>query len=280
MTDSCSCGHDHSHEHQPAGGKALAQHHGEDVVCVDGVSFAYNDKPAVEGITLHVQQGSTLGIIGPNGSGKTTLLRLMLGLLVPNSGAVRILGLRPGEACARGDVVGYVPQRHNMDWTFPVSVRQVVELGLTGRRGLTGRPGREDRAKASELLEAVGMADLAEQPIGELSGGQQQRVFVARALVSGPEILFMDEPMTGIDQSGQVSLMAMLDQVKAQLGLTLVIVSHNLRAIIASCDQLACINRTLHYHDRPASLSREVLLKVFQCDFDAMLEAQPHGDHS
>jgi len=263
--------------HEHVGAKCdLARHHGEDVVCVDDVSFAYQGKPALERIQLHVQRGSTLGIIGPNGSGKTTLLKLMLGLLAPDSGRVEILGMSPREACARGNLIGYVPQRHELDWTFPVSVRQVVELGLAGEDGLTGRPSRTQRSRATELLGAVGMADVADDPIGELSGGQQQRVFIARALVAGPRIVILDEPMTGIDQGAQESLMGLLEQAKAQMGLTLVMVSHNLRSIIACCDQLACLNRTLHYHDRPAGLSRETLLHVFQCDVDAMLDAHLH----
>lgn len=254
----------------------LAQHHGEDVVCVDDVSFAYQGKPALERVTLHVQRGTTLGIIGPNGSGKTTLLKLMLGLLSPDSGSVEILGMSPRDACARGNLVGYVPQRHQLDWTFPVSSRQVVELGMAGEVGLTGRPARAQRERAMELLSAVGMGELADAPIGDLSGGQQQRVFIARALIAGPQVVILDEPMTGVDQAAQESLMGLLDQAKAKMGLTLVMVSHNLRSIIACCDQLACLNRTLHYHDRPAGLSRETLLHVFQCDVDAMLDTHLH----
>lgn len=265
------CNHDSS-TRRLAGGNELEQHQGQDVVCVDAVSFAYHGHLALEGITLHVKQGTKLGIVGPNGSGKTTLLKLMLGSLKPDSGTVRVLGLRPQDACARGNLVGYVPQRHLLDWSFPVSVRQVVELGLTGQRGLTGKLTPAERQWAMELLEAVGMAPLANEPIGALSGGQQQRVFIARALVAKPQVLFLDEPMTGIDQAAQESLATLLDQVKTRFALTMVMVSHNLRAVIATCDRIACLNRTLHYHDRPSALSRDVLLRVFQCDVDALLE--------
>ena len=266
-----------SHDHNAIDSK-LAKHHGEDVVCVDDVSFGYHGKAILEHITLHVERGSTLGIIGPNGAGKTTLLRLMLGLLQPDIGSVRVLELPPGDACARGNLVGYVPQRHMLDWEFPVSVRQVVELGFAGRQGLTGRLGRLDRAHAAEMLGAVGIQDMADEPIGELSGGQQQRVFIARALVASPQVVLLDEPMTGVDQGAQESLMNLLEQLKARMGLTMVIVSHNLRSIIANCDQVACLNRTLHYHDRPTAISREMLLRLFQCDFDAMLETHAHDD--
>ena len=126
----------------------------------------------------------------------------MLGLLRPDSGYVQILGLGPQQACASGSLVGYVPQRHTLDLQFPVSARQVVELGAVGGRGVGGRPTEADRRRAEQLLASVGMSDAAETPIGELSGGQQQRVFVARALVAGPQVLFLDEPMTGVDVGG------------------------------------------------------------------------------
>jgi zinc transport system ATP-binding protein len=255
-----------------ASGNDLALHQGQDVVCVERVSFAYHGRLALENITLHIKEGSTLGIIGPNGSGKTTLLKIMLGSLRPDSGSVRVLGLRPRDACARGNLVGYVPQRHLLDWSFPVSVRQVVELGLAGQRGLLGRLGPAHRAQVMEMLQAVGMADLADVPIGALSGGQQQRVFVARALAARPKVVFLDEPMTGVDQAAQESFGTLLAQIRARFALTIVMVSHNLRSVIASCDRVACLNRTLHYHDRPAALSRDVLLHVFQCDVDALLD--------
>lgn len=267
--------HDKS-AHRHAGHYELEQHQGQDVICVEDVSFAYDGHLALEGITLHVTQGTKLGIVGPNGSGKTTLLKIMLGSLTPDSGTVRVLGLRPQEACARGNLVGYVPQRHQMDWSFPASVHLVVELGMAGQNGLIGRAARAQRKWAMDLLEAVGMADMADEPIGELSGGQQQRVFIARALVARPRVLFLDEPMTGIDQAAQESLGALLDRVKAQFALTIVMVSHNLRAVIATCDQIACLNRTLHYHDRPGALSQDVLLRVFQCDVDALLGGHQH----
>jgi len=268
-----TCTHDHAHEHIHADG-VLAHHHGEDVVCVDNVSFSYDGKRVLENITLHVEQGSTLGVIGPNGSGKTTLLKLMLGLLQPEIGSVRVLGMTPAEACARGDLVNYVPQRHTLDWQFPVSVRDVVELGLAGERGLFGRLGQRERRRAAEMLDAVGLQAVADNPIGELSGGQQQRVFIARALVASPQVVLLDEPMTGVDQGAQESLMTLLGELKKRLGLTMVIISHNLRSIISTCDQVACLNRTLHYHDKPGAISHEMLLRLFQCDFDALLDTK------
>jgi len=253
-------------------GNELGRHQGQDVVCVHDVSFAYDGRPALTHITLHVKQGNTLGIIGPNGGGKSTLMKLMLGSLKPDEGSISILGMSPKEACARGDLVGYVPQRHLLNWSFPITVWQVVQLGLFGQKGLFGRYTRADREKVETTLSAVNILPLANVPIGGLSGGQQQRVFIARALVSTPKLLFLDEPTTGIDQGAQESFAALLEAIKQQYHLTLVMVSHNLRSVIATCDHVACLNQTLHYHDQPHGLSREVLFKVFQCDLDAVLD--------
>jgi len=250
----------------------LGTHEGQDVICVHDVSFAYDLRQALSHVTLHVKNGSTLGLIGPNGGGKSTLLKLMLGVLKPDEGDITVLGRSPRAACADGALVGYVPQRHVLDWTFPITVRQVVLLGLIGRKGAFGGFSRRQKQLVTETLQAVEIEPLADQPIGALSGGQQQRVFIARALVNQPRILFLDEPTTGIDQSGQEKFLVLLHTIKTKFGLTLVMVSHDLRSVIASCDRVACLNRTLHYHDRPQGLSSEVLFKVFQCDLDAVLD--------
>jgi zinc transport system ATP-binding protein len=256
----------------------LGMHQGVDVICAHNVSFAYDTRQALAHITLHVKKGSTLGVIGPNGGGKSTLLKLMLGVLQPDEGDITILGRTPLAACADGALVGYVPQRHVLDWSFPITVRQVVLLGLIGRKRFLGGFSRSQKARGQTVVAAVEMDRLADQPIGGLSGGQQQRVFIARALVNQPQILFLDEPTTGIDQAGQEKFLALLKTLKAQFGLTLVMVSHDLRSVIASCDRVACLNHTLHYHDRPQALSSEVLFKVFQCDLDAVLD-QHSGVH-
>jgi zinc transport system ATP-binding protein len=253
----------------------------EDVICMHDVSFAYDQRVALSHVTLHVKKGSTLGIIGPNGGGKSTLMKLMLGALKPDAGTITILGRSPREACADGSLVGYVPQRHVLDWNFPISVKQVVTLGLIGRKGMLGGFSREQKARVMESLKAVEMDHLANQPIGGLSGGQQQRVFIARALVNQPKILFLDEPTTGIDQAGQEKFLLLLDNLKKQFDLTLVMVSHDIRSVVATCDRVACLSRNLHYHDRPQGLSKDVLFKVFQCDLDAVLDQHSTtDDHS
>jgi len=253
----------------------LDRHAGDDAICLHGVSYAYDQEVVVENVSLHVLSGSRLGIVGPNGGGKSTLLRLVLGLLRPQRGTVTVFGRSPREACRRS-WIGYVPQRHDVEYEIPLSVGQVVLLGRSGRAGLLRGWNREDRAESARALEAVGMAHLAERPIGDLSGGQQQRVFIARALASRPRILVLDEPMVGIDQAGQQRFAELMDGLHARYRLTLLIVSHDLRAIASGCDQIACLNRRLHYHAAPDGLTREVLAEVFEHDITAAA-LQPAG---
>ncbi len=278
--------HDHSHDHSHAtptcGAEhvcthgSLGQHHpGGDAICLDHVSFSYGSTPvtdptpgranlALRDVTLHIEQGCNLGIIGPNGAGKTTLIKIMLGLLPGYTGSVSIMGLTPRQACRRGDIVGYVPQRHEVEWRFPLTAQQVVMMGLTGKTGLFRRHRQSDRDHARDIMARVGVADLAHKPIGELSGGQQQRIFIARALAPSPRILILDEPLVGIDEVGQRRFAALMHELHESLKLTVVVVSHDLQAIAAGCNRVACLKQTVHYHDAPAGLTRDVLAQVFE----------------
>jgi len=249
------CHQDHSSE--------LAQHHGDDAVCVDHVSFSYIPGVRIlESVTLHIPRGTRLGIVGPNGGGKSTLLKLILGLLRPGVGRISVFGRSPHQAC-RLSMIGYVPQRHDVEIAFPLSAAQVVRQGIVGRTGMFRRASVDDRRAAAEAMEQVGIADLAAKPVGDLSGGQQQRVFLARALAGRPRLLVLDEPMVGIDEVGQAKFAQLMDSVHRTYELTVLIVSHDLRAIVAGCDQVACLNRRLHFHDAPSGLTREVLAEVF-----------------
>lgn len=245
----------------------LERHEAEaDAICLDHVGYRYGDVEALRDVTLHVGAGCKLGIIGPNGGGKTTLVKLMLGLLDGYTGSIRIQGLSPREVCRRGHVVGYLPQIHQFERRFPVDVRQVVEMGLCGKCGWFGRPSRDDRQRIDFLLEQVGLADLARRPIAELSGGQQQRAFIARALAAGPSILVLDEPTVGIDLAGQKRFADLIDSLHQRLGLTVVVVSHDLRAVASSCEQVACLARTMHFHGSAEGLTPEVLHEVYSHD--------------
>lgn len=241
-----------------------------DIVDISGVDFAYAGQLVLKQIDLRIERGSTVGVIGPNGGGKTTLVRLMLGLIQPTRGKIQVEGMSPRQAVRRGDVVGYLPQNPRVPEDFPVNVRQVVRLGLAGKAGMFRPYAREDLDFADAMLQRVGMADLADQPVGELSGGQLQRVLIARALAARPKLLLLDEPTTGIDQSGQQRFIEFLSNLKKELGLTVVIVSHDLRAVSAMSDRIACLNVTLHYHDVPEHLPAELVYQLFACDLEAM----------
>ena len=265
--------HTHDSHHVCAHG-ALDEHHGEvDAICLDDVSYAYDGHEALHDVTLHIETGCCLGVIGPNGGGKTTLLRIILGLLGGYTGRASVLDMAPAEVCRRGDVIGYVPQHHEFERRFPVSVRQVVRMGLVGRTGLLRRTRRDDLDYAEQIMQQVGVADLVDRPIGDLSSGQQQRVFIARALACRPKILLLDEPLVGVDLAGQQQFAELIHQLHDALGLTLVVVSHDLRAVAGSCGKVAVLNRSIHYHDSPAGLTADLLHEIFRHDIAPILGA-------
>lgn len=237
---------------------------------IEQLDFAYGGQPALENICLSVARGTTLGLIGPNGGGKTTLIRLLLGLLRPAKGTIQIGGLPPDQAVRRGDVIGYLPQNPQAPGTLPLTARQVVRLGLAGKTGLLRRHAPDDLEFADSLLERVGVADLADWPVAQLSGGQLQRVLIARALAPRPMLLLLDEPTTGIDRPGQQRFIEFLQSLKERMQLTIVFVSHDLRAVSAISDRIACLNVTLHYHDVPDHLPADLVYRMFACDLEAM----------
>lgn len=249
---------------------------GETAVRYDGVTYAYPHAPAdssrgaaVERLTFEVHAGERLGILGPNGGGKSTLLKLTLGVLAPTAGSIRVFGREPVEA-RRERLVGYVPQKSEAEGGFPLSVREVVTMaatvGLAPWRGLD----RERRDRVSRCLELVGAEGLAERHFGSLSGGQMQRVLMARALAGAPRLLLLDEPTVGIDAAGQQQFSEMLRRVQTELGVTVIIVSHDIRTVAAGCDRVACLSRTLHFHAAPAGLTPAVLAEVFRHDVSAI----------
>lgn len=231
--------------------------------CV-AVGFAYPGAaaPVLENITLRVERGERLGILGPNGGGKSTLLKLALGLLRGNTGTIRVMGMPPEEARRRG-IVGYVPQRLEAELGMPMSVRELVTLGAAWRVPAWKRVPRETAQRVDEMLALVGARDFADRPAGKLSGGQLQRAMIARALAAGAQLLVLDEPMVGIDAAGQRVFADLLARIHAQLGLTMVVVSHDLRAIVAGSDRVACLARRLHAHAAPQGLTPQVLAELF-----------------
>ena len=242
----------------------------EPIIDISHLDFAYGEQLALKQIDLRVEARTTLGLIGPNGAGKSTLIKLLLGLLNPTRGTIRIDGLPPKAAIARGSVVGYLPQNPQLATNVPLSVRQAVRLGLVGKTGMLRSYARDDLRFVDELLDRIGIADQADQAISELSGGQIQRMLIARALAPRPKLLLLDEPTTGIDRVGQQQFIDLLVGLKNELGLTLVFVSHDLRAVSSISDRIACLNVTLHYHDTPQHMPADLVYRLFACDLDAM----------
>ena len=250
-------------------------------ICVTGLYYRYPDGTlALEDINLHAHLGTTLAVIGPNGGGKTTLLKVLLGLLKGYEGEVLILGHSPERVHHMPGFVSWVPQRQRVDWDFPASLRQVVQMGLISRTRPLRPYTKQDLAYVEELMEAVGIRELAPRPIGALSGGQQQRMMIARALAARPRILMLDEPTVGVDVRGQEQIMQLLDDLKRRYGLTLVIVSHDLVSVISHAEAIACLDRTLHFHDERGHLTPEAMQRAVECGLDvaAMLAVSRAGD--
>jgi zinc transport system ATP-binding protein len=240
------------------------------VIDIANLDFAYRETLVLKDVSLRVEPGTTLGLIGPNGGGKTTLIRLLLGLLQPTRGTISIAGETPRRAIRRGEVIGYLPQNPSLpDARFPINVRQVAQLGLVGKTGFLRGYAKQDVAFVDELLDMLGISGLAESSVGSLSGGQLQRALIARALAARPKILLLDEPTTGIDRLGQQQFLESITRLKDRLGLTVIFVSHDLRAVSAISDRIACLNLTLHYHDVPEHLPPDLVYRMFACDLEA-----------
>jgi zinc transport system ATP-binding protein len=236
------------------------------IIEISNVDFAYGQRLVLKHVNMAITAGTTVGVIGPNGGGKTTLIKLLLGLLQPTRGEIAIGSMAPVTAVRRGNVLGYLPQNPSAPERFPISVRQFVQLGLTGKIGFLQKESPDDLEHVRSLLDKLGIADLSESPIGSLSGGELQRAFIARALAARPQILLLDEPTTGIDRVGQDQFINFLISLKQSLNLTVILVSHDLRTVSAACDRLACLNVTLHYHDVPENMPRELAREMFGSD--------------
>jgi zinc transport system ATP-binding protein len=218
------------------------------LISVENISFAYNGLFVLQDVTFSVCRGDFLALIGPNGSGKTTLIRIILGIEKPTRGQVVVLG----EEIARFSQwrrIGYVPQKAtHKDPYFPASVREVVAMGLISRKRFPRVLNRQDEAAIDQALERVDMNQLRDRRIGELSGGQQQRVFIARAIVNGPDVLFLDEPTAGVDAETQSRFYEMLARLNQDKSLTIVLVTHDIGVVTKHVNKVACLNQRLFFH--------------------------------
>jgi zinc transport system ATP-binding protein len=243
----------------------------EPIIDISALDFVYPQRETLvlKQVSLQVEPGTTVGLIGPNGGGKTTLVKLLLGLARPTRGSIAIAGLPPDRAVRQGNIIGYLPQNPSVPTNFPIDVRQLVQLGLVGKTGMLRSHAQDDLEFVDALLARLGISELAHAPIRSLSGGQLQRALIARALAPRPRLLVLDEPTTGIDRLGQQQFLESIASLKQRLGLTVVFVSHDLRAVSSISDRIACLNLTLHYHDVPEHLPADLVYRMFSCDLEA-----------
>jgi zinc transport system ATP-binding protein len=224
-----------------------------------------NGKYVLRAIDFVVPAGSVFGLIGPNGGGKTTLLKAALHLVTPARGEVLLFG-KPWQAHPRwGPAIGYTPQHHLHLPQFPVSVRQVVQMGRYGKVGLCRPLQHVDKTVVERCLDLVGMSALATRPIDELSGGQKQRVFIARALAAEPQLLILDEPTAGVDSAARSQFYDLLRELQQRLGLTVMLATHDIGMVLAYCNLVGCLNETLTVHETE---DRAALLRHLQTIYD------------
>ena len=245
----------------------------ENIIEIRNLNFSYNGPTVLTHVDLDVKTGDFMAMIGPNGGGKTTLIKLMLGLQTADSGTIRVFGKSPRDVSHR---IGYVPQDVHINKEFPISVLDVVFMGTLNPGRRWSRHSRIDRVAAQNALEKVDMAGFNNRRIGELSSGQKQRVFVARALVSQPELLFLDEPTASIDTKGQREFYTLLKELNKNI--TIIVVSHDLMVVSEYVRSVACVNQRLHHHDQ-AELTGEMIEMMYQCtaEENCPVELIAHG---
>lgn len=227
------------------------------VITLEGVSYSYDSVQALEGITLEVQDGEMLGIVGPNGGGKSTLLKIILGLLLPDRGKVTVFGRAPAEGRRE---IGYVPQSASFPRDFPISVEDAVLLGRLGSTRTIGGYSRQDRKVGAEVMEKAEVLELRGRRLGDLSGGQLQRVLIARALASRPRLLILDEPTAHMDLRFEEDIFELLKKLNSTI--TMVVVSHDVGFISHYVTRAACLNRSLVCH-QTVEISQETMDKLY-----------------
>ncbi len=244
---------------------------------INNLTFSYNKTPILTDVNLSIFPFDSICIVGPNGGGKTTLMKLIIGLLHPDNGSVRIFGRKPEDAYKS---IGYVPQYARYDTQFPISVREVVCMGRLGN-SFTGYYSKEDRRQTQLALEKVDMSPHAGRPFSSLSGGQRQRVLIARALATGGEILILDEPTANIDRESEIHLFDLLRELNAHM--TILMVTHDVGFASTFFTRIACVNRQVIIHPT-SELTGELIqemyggdLRMIRHDHSCSEEGHVHG---
>jgi manganese/iron transport system ATP-binding protein len=240
----------------------VSAHVGIDHPCLwlDHVTVAYRGRPVLEDVTMAVPHGGQVAVVGPNGAGKSTLFKALVGLLPLRAGRIE---LRDRDPDAQAEPIAYVPQREEIDWSFPVTVADVVMMGRYGRLGWLRRPRAADRDVVARCLEELSIADLATRAVGELSGGQQQRVFLARALAQEPHVLLLDEPFTGVDVNAKEALLELLERLQ-RLGITVLVSTHDMQTASQRFAHVALLNgRLIAYGAPPEVFTAQHISEAF-----------------
>lgn len=245
---------------------------------IEDVWLSFGETPVLEGIHLSLGRGDFLGLIGPNGAGKTVLLKVILGLIQPDRGTIRIAGRVAGRMRGHGaadthGVVAYVPQYAGFDRSFPIRVIDVVMMGRLRGSGLTRRYSAQDREKARAALGKLDLDGLADRQIGKLSGGQLQRVLIARALATDASILLLDEATSNLDTPIEGKLYELLEELSHDRAI--ILVSHEIGVISKHINSIACINRKLHYH-RSNELTPEMIEQTYGTSMDLVVHGHAH----
>lgn len=240
----------------------------KNIIEVKDLYFSYEHQKVLEDVNLTVNQGDFLGILGPNGSGKTTLIKLLLGLLKPQQGSIRLFGKRMNRFDR--SLIGYVSQKStHFNRGFPATVKEVVASGLYGKLGLFHRMKPVHAEKVNQVIESVGLTHIKDHNIGKLSGGQQQRVFIARALVSNPQLLILDEPTVGVDVKSTEEFYEILTNLHQEMGYSLILITHDIGVVTTYVNKVACLNKKLYFHGNPGEFKRhqkEILSEVYGHD--------------
>lgn len=239
------------------------------MIKIENLLYSIEDSTILEDINLNIGKGEIVAVVGPNGGGKTTLIKLILGLIKPTTGYITINGKSPEEAL-KEKFIGYLPQMINFDRQFPISALDVVLFGI-----IPEKISKEEKINLGlKYIEMVGMKGFESKPFGKLSGGQQQRIMIAKALISKPKLLILDEPSTGVDVVAQESFYELIKKLNKEEGLTILIVSHDIGVVISFAHKVVGLNKKLHYFG-PAKdfLTKENLAKLYSSDVSLLIHS-------
>jgi zinc transport system ATP-binding protein len=238
---------------------------------IKNLSYSYDKQETIlDGVNMALSAGKSLGIIGPNGGGKSTLLKLILGLLRPTSGSISVMGVETQKLSSRqrGEVFSYLPQDIKLSYTFPITVSDLMQWG-----DLINPPNHQ---RVLQAIKMVNMENHLNSKINTLSGGQRQRALIAKAIIGKPKIMVLDEPTSGLDSQSQDDLKEIINKMKCEFSTTIIMVDHDIQHTIGQCDQVLCLNKTLHWHEHKELLTQQIIDDIYHCEFEHLVHHQ-HG---